>query len=124
MNRNLNANFIDRWARVSPAGFLLHVALLLILAGALITFFTSARGLITVSEDAVASSFAGEEGAVRALPFGLRLQDFKTICHEGTSAPADYVAEIEVTAVSGGPSPARSIRLSMNHVGDVDGYRL
>lgn len=109
-------SFIGRWARRSPAGFALHTALLLILIGACVTHFFGVQGEAVVSPARVTESFISDEGASLRFPFSLRLADAQIECHEGTTAPKDFVAELL--------TEEGSHRLSMNHVLELDGYRL
>lgn len=94
----------------------LHASFVLILCGALLTHLLSARGSIHLRTGQTVSTFVADDGRggtkVERLPFTLRLDTFRIVCHEGTDAPADYVSELTLT--SGGRSlPAR---VSMNRI--------
>ncbi len=114
-------NFIGRWAKRSPAGALLHVALLLILIGALMTCFSARQGSIVITTDKVSDSFMADDGgAVHQLPFGLRLGEAEVVYHDGSTAPKDFKVAAEVTSAG---HDMQTLSLSMNHVLDIEGYR-
>lgn len=111
---------VGRWVRRSPAGFLLHLALLLILAGAIVTSLCARRGEACVKRDVDTSVFISADGREERLPFTLRLDSTEVVCHEGTTAPADYKASMSVVS-NGGETVKRTV--SMNRVLEVRGYR-
>ncbi len=90
-----------------PAAMLLHVALLVILAGAAVTWLTSEQDQIELEP--------GKPNTT-ALPFTLELQRLETVTYPGTTAPRDWVSHL---LVDGKPAT-----VSMNKVLDVQGYRL
>ncbi len=94
----------------------LHASFVLILIGALLSHLLSVRGSIHLRTGETASTFTADDGrggtTTARLPFALRLDTFRVVCHEGTDAPADYVSHLTLT--DGGRSlPAR---VSMNRI--------
>lgn len=93
-----------------PATFMIHMAFVLILAGAGVTRLTAAYGSIHLSS----------ESPCRELPFVVELRDFEVICYPGTDSPADYVAHLAISHPAGS---ATDLNLSINHPGSHGGYR-
>ena len=96
--------------------YLLHLSLLLILAGALLTHLTSQRGRVHLRIGEETRTYLTEnkdgEWQKKPLPYALRLDTFQVICHEGTSAPADYASEL--TVIDEGKET--HARISMNNI--------
>ena len=75
---------------------LLHASLVLVLLGAFVSFLTSKRGDIAISEDGVpASMFELSDGTLEKLPFRLRLEHVDTLGSDGET-PSDYVVRVMV----------------------------
>lgn len=71
----------------------LHLSLVIILLGALLTSLTARRGIVHLREGVPVSNYLEEAGSgqrVRPLPFTLTLDRFQVTYHSGTNAPADY----------------------------------
>lgn len=98
----------------------LHVSLVVILLGALITFMIGKQGKLTLKEggDAV-TSFMLDEGAHEPLPFAMSLDHSEIEYYPGTSTPMDYAS---VVVVKHGVD-SLNYRLSMNNILDIEGYR-
>lgn len=77
-----------RAARQRPGVFLVHAALLLVLAGALVRGLSSERGLLQLKEGAWADSFEIGPRRHGFLPFRVRLDRFEV---EHWEAPAHYL---------------------------------
>ena len=72
---------------------LFHGSLLVILAGAMITFIGGKKGYMHLRPGMVVSSFQEKENGNRIdLPFTIRLDSFQVEYYPGTEAPADYVS--------------------------------
>ena len=102
------------WQRISVC--LLHVALLLILAGAATTYITSSDGQMHLRTGQHSNRYVTGDGKVQTLPFSLTLNKFDIIYYPGTQAPQDFVSHI--TLPSG-----RQATISMNHILKHEGYR-
>nr|MCR4859716.1 cytochrome c biogenesis protein ResB [Bacteroidales bacterium] len=100
-----NPVFIVLWAVTALTGMLyllrcgaarkvftfgLHLAFVLILAGALVTFLFGQSGSIHLREGEALSAFELDDGGSAALPFSIRLDEFAIDYHHGSMAPSDY----------------------------------
>lgn len=103
------------------AAFTLHVAFLVMLAGAAITFFTATKGHVHIRTDRPASDFTNTATGMRQpLPFTLVLDSFLVRCYPGTDAPLDYVSHLRLSYPDGGNATAV---VSMNNILGASGYR-
>ena len=74
---------------------LLHASFVMVLLGALVSFLTSKRGDLTISEDgAPASMFEMSDGRLERLPFRLQLTSIDTIYTHNSGQHSDYKAYI------------------------------
>lgn len=104
--------FKDRIWRRLPV-FLLHASFLVILSGALVTFFFGQKGYIHLVEGEYTTSFVESNSRqVKNLPFSLKLDSFRIKYYPGTQAPADYISYIEDYGT-----------ISMNRILQIQGYR-
>ncbi len=96
--------------------FLLHVAFLVILSGALITRLTGKTGQIHLRENHPPISSFVDDGTLREanFPFSLSLKSFEIEYYPGTTARADYASIVEVTDTRSGNRFEREI--SMNNI--------
>ncbi|MGN0233108.1 MAG: cytochrome c biogenesis protein CcsA [Bacteroidaceae bacterium] len=104
------------WKR-SMGVFFLHLALLVILSGALVTSVTSHRGTLHLRQGIPTNNYT-EGKMTRSLPFALRLDTFIIRHYPGTSAPQDYVSLITLHPEN------KQVQISMNRIGRMQGYRL
>lgn len=110
-----------RLYRNLPA-FLLHLAFMVILAGALLTSLTARHGIMHVRVGDTAKGFLAEGGGEYVpLPFEVRLDSFDIVYYPGTQAPADYVSRF---TVSGAAAESCRGRVSMNRIFSYRGIRL
>jgi len=102
----------------------LHASLVLILAGALVTHLTSAKGMLHLREGETSNSFlaqkASGDASIDQLPFRVRLDRFEVVYHEGTTTPADYVSTLTVS----GSNDSTHVQVSMNSIFASKGVRL
>lgn len=105
------------WKRLTV--FLLHLSLLVILAGAGITWFTAVKGKMQVPKGEAINVFTSADGKQHALPFWLTLQSFDIKICPGTPAPMDFVSHVTVN--DHGDDIAGTV--SMNNVFQYQGYR-
>lgn len=111
------------WHR--PAVMLLHVSLLVILAGALTTHLTSHRGMTHLRQgEATRTCWVQDErGAYtlnRELPFYLALRQFRVLYDPDGTTPSDYVSHVVIATADGEDSTT----ISMNNIGRTQGYRI
>lgn len=104
-------------------GFLLtHIALLVILAGAMVSHVIGEGGILHLREGECSDQLQIEtdRGTLRyALPFEVELVHFTLARYPGSASPSAYESELLVH-VDGQTIP---VRVSMNNVLDVKGYR-
>jgi cytochrome c-type biogenesis protein CcsB len=103
----------------SPMVFLLHVAFLVILSGAFLTFSTSVQGKIHLREGKPENTFVDKNKNTHQLPFDILLSKFEIDYYPGTQAPSDYVSRIQITR-NGEQTEGR---VSMNKIFSNNGYR-
>ena len=95
----------------------MHVAFLLILAGALVTHLTGESGSLYLRTGEDATSYEKDNGETGPLDFGMRLESFSIDYYTGTKRPKDYRSE--VTLLPEGEHRT----ISMNHILKKNGYR-
>ncbi len=107
--------------RLSTPALCLHLALLLILAGAFVTHCFSQTGTIHLRKDIKNQIFTDENRIPKQLPFQIELTSFEVIYYPGTDTPADYVSHFiiydttQIQPIGG--------KVSMNHIFTYQGYR-
>ena len=99
--------------------FLLHLSLLVILAGAGITWFTAIKGKMQAPQGTAVNAFTTTDGLQHTLPFMLTLRSFDIQTYPGTPAPMDFVSHVTVN------NQGKNVNgtVSMNKVFSYDGYR-
>ncbi len=100
-----------RWAVM-----LLHLSFVVILAGALTTHLFARRGIVRLRTNVPEMIFIDKDNRVEHLPFSLTLKEFRIINYPGTDAPLDYQSIVK--------SGNDEVVVYMNHIGNIDGYRL
>ena len=105
------------WKRVSV--FLLHLSLLVILAGAGITWFTAIKGKMQAPQGQAINVFTTTDGKQHTLPFMLTLRSFDIQTYPGSPAPMDFVSHVTVS--NQGSKVTGTV--SMNKVFSHKGYR-
>ena len=102
--------------------FLLHIAFLVILAGALVTRLTGKTGQIHLRDNHRISSFFDEWSHSKVVfPFSLSLKSFEIEYYSGTLSPANYVSIVALTDAATGEQAEHKI--SMNNILRYKGYR-
>lgn len=99
----------------------LHLSFVVILAGALTTWLTARRGMVSLRIGQPVMAYSDAEGQFYQLPFTLHLKEFQIVNYPGTDAPLDYQSVIRVEQKT---KATDEIVVSMNHIGNVSGYRL
>lgn len=108
------------WKRLPV--FLLHLSLVMILSGALISFLTSKKGYIHLRMNIPVTQFVEQETrSLTSLPFTLALDTFFINYYPGTDAPSDYVSRITCSVLE--TEESKQAEISMNQVLDFHGYR-
>lgn len=104
-----------------PATFFLHIAFVLILAGALITMLTGKSGIMELRRGLVTNQWASDQGMRQKLPFTLQLKEFKVEYYQGTHDPSDYISKVVLKDSRNDTETEYTI--SMNNILKYDGYR-
>lgn len=89
---------------------LVHISLLLILVGAIVTKFSSSQYQLQL--------FKGESS--HELPFDVRLDDCRVLKHAGSEAAKNYSSILTISEPTGQQS---QIEISVNHIGRYHHYR-
>ena len=95
--------------------FLLHLAFVLILAGALTTHLFGRQGRVKLRAGVPVTTFADAQDREHPLPFPLELELFRIEYWPGSDSAADYVSEIICDG--------QSVTVSMNRILRHRGYR-
>ncbi|MDR0667954.1 MAG: cytochrome c biogenesis protein CcsA [Prevotellaceae bacterium] len=102
--------------RNKPA-LLLHLALAVILCGALITFLFADRGHLRLRQGQTLHTYISDHDATeRPLPFAVRLVLFDIEYHPNTDEPADFISFLKIDG--------EIVRVSMNKIYRSKGFRL
>ncbi len=104
-----------------PATFFLHIAFVLILAGALISMLTGKSGIMELRRGLVTNQWASDQGMRQKLPFTLQLKEFKVEYYQGTHDPSDYISKVVLKDSRNETETEYTI--SMNNILKYDGYR-
>ena len=104
-----------------PATFFLHIAFVLILAGALITMLTGKSGIMELRRRLVTNQWTSDLGMRQKLPFTLQLKEFKVEYYQGTHDPSDYISKVVLKDSRNDTETEYTI--SMNNILKYDGYR-
>ena len=103
--------------RRQPCSVLLHVALVLILAGALVTHLWGVGGMIHLREGEPTAAFELDDESPATLPFSIRLEKFAIEYDPDSRTPSDYRSDITFLPED------RAVTISMNHIAKYHGYR-
>ena len=100
----------------------LHASLVMVLAGAAVSFCTSKRGEMTLLKDSVpASMFTTPDDRFEKLPFRLELSQIDTCYINGTETACDYKAHI---SISNRKNEKKRFTASLNKPIRANGYSL
>ena len=76
---------------------MLHLSFAVILGGGLLTYFTSTKGILHLSQGIPVRNFQSEDlSRTFPLPFNVMLDRFDIKCYPGTETPADYFSHLTV----------------------------
>lgn len=105
--------------------FLIHLSLVVILLGALVTHTTSRQGILHLRGDQPTNLYedmsSGDAGMIRRqLPFYVKLDRFSVSYHAGTDTPEDY--ETRFSIIDGHQTLHASV--AMNRIFSYRSYRL
>jgi len=107
-----------------PATMLMHVALSVILLGALVTHLWGEAGRLHVREYGPTQYVVLEDGTITKLPFLVHLDSFEIMYYRGTDIPQDYVSRLRFEdAAAHQAQAADTVTVSMNHIATRQHYR-
>lgn len=100
-----------------PLTLLIHIALAIIVAGAIVTHYYGIQGEVTLSEGKDATTdFVKKSGPGNSrFPFSVKLQSTDIDFYPGTTTPMDFSSHLII-----GDKP---VTVSMNKVAEIDGWR-
>ncbi len=100
-----------------PFTILLHIALVIILAGAIVTHFFGVQGTIRLEKEGIPTDRFDQTSGPGdgTLPFHLYLDDVEILYYPGTTTPMDFKSRLKVNG--------KIVDISMNNVGEVEGWR-
>lgn len=107
--------FIKRRVR-RPSVIALHLAFVIILAGALLTHLTARKGFVLLRQGETTHEYLTKDMVTHQLPFSITLKSFEITYHEGTKAPSDYISHVLIDG--------EQATISMNQIASHRGIRL
>lgn len=100
----------------NPFTLLIHIALAVILAGAIVTHYCGIQGELVLSEGHGTSTFTKKSGPGDGnFPFHVRLVSAEIEFYPGTTTPMDFRSHLEIAD--------REVTVSMNKVAETEGWR-
>lgn len=105
------------WERLSVLG--IHVSILLILLGGLLTFTTSQNGNVHLAVNEPVNTFMVGDNQVQ-MPFYINLKKFDVVYYPGTMSHADYVSYVEL---SDNGNILKEGKISMNNILKYNSFR-
>lgn len=96
--------------------FALHLSLLLMIVGGILTSTTSKHGTLYLFPSLTTDSFISENGKIERLPAPVTLLSFRTEYYPDLNAPKDYRSEVLIAS-------SDTMHISMNHIGRYKNYR-
>ena len=100
----------------------IHLALIVILSGALVTHFFGKEGILHIREGEKTAEVIlkrGEKQEAFTLPFEMELLDFKLVRYPGSQSPSSYESYLRIHI----DGQTRDEKIFMNNVLDLKGYR-
>lgn len=110
------AMFKGRLWRNVPA-IILHISFLCMIAGGFCTSFLSRRGTLHLYPSQTLDRFVTPSGKSERLPEAVTLLSFSPEYYPGMNFPKDFKSVLKTAS-------GDTIRISMNHIGHLDNYRL
>lgn len=100
-----------------PFTLLIHIALVIIVTGAIITHYLGIQGELTLHEgENAVTAFCKTSGPGDGkLPFGVVLESADIDFYPGTSTPMDFSSHLRIDG--------KPVTVSMNNVAKIDGWR-
>ena len=122
--------FSALWALLAAAGIfwflkqrvrrlsvvLLHLSLVVILLGALLTHLTAVRGVVPLRKGIPTNEYLTRDMYLHQLPFTICLENFEMQFYEGSDMPSDYISHVRIDD--------EPVTISMNNIASKKGIRL
>lgn len=99
---------------------MLHGGLMVIILGALITHIWGYEGTLHLREGETSDRIRVSHTDRRTIPFRVTLRSFHLLRYPGSHTPSSYESEVTIHDRRG----SREVRIFMNHIARVDGFRL
>lgn len=100
-----------------PFTLLIHIALAIIVAGAVVTHFCGIQGTVTLQEGVSSCQYRHVSGPGNGVfPFNIRLDSIQVVYYPGTTNPMDFKSMLSIDG--------KHITVSMNKIAVIDGWRL
>ena len=106
---------MGRLWRNGPA-FIMHIALLTMIAGGFCTSLFSRRGTLHLFPSQTADRFISSDGKMEKLPYAVTLLSFAPEYYPGMNFPKDFRSELKTAS-------GDTMHISMNHIGRLGDYR-
>ncbi|MDE5774118.1 MAG: cytochrome c biogenesis protein CcsA [Muribaculaceae bacterium] len=100
--------------------FMIHISLVCMIAGGIVTALTSYRGMLHLVPGVPADTFTDMDGRSRQLPATVTLLSFRQQMYPGMRMPNDFISEVMVD----GDERSDTLRISINKIGRIGAYRL
>ncbi len=104
----------------APITLILHIALVIIIAGACVTHWAGKHGSIQIAYNQAQERWLDTNDKVQSLPFALRLDSCSIEYYPATTAPKDYASFLTAIFADG---REQRCEVRMNHALSVEGYR-
>lgn len=105
--------------KVSRLVFFIHISLIVILLGAMVSYITSEKGYIHLKKGLQTNVFISKDDVKEIkLPFTVKLIDCDIKYYPGSSSPQDFVSNIIINE-----SQKAKFTISMNNIAQYKGYR-
>ncbi len=101
--------------------FLLHLAFLIILSGAFITWISGSTGYVHLREGKAISTYKDDSNKTKEFPFTVNLTGFAINYYPGTQTPQDFKSKIQIKSLQG--SILSEGAVSMNQIFTYKGFR-
>ena len=107
--------FLKQWVRRLSV-VLLHLSLVVILLGALLTHLTAVRGVVPLRKGIPTNEYLTRDMYLHQLPFTICLENFEMQFYEGSDMPSDYISHVRIDD--------EPVTISMNNIASKKGIRL
>ena len=107
--------FLKQWVRRLSV-VLLHLSLVVILLGALLTHLTAVRGVVPLRKGVLTNEYLTRDMYLHQLPFTICLENFEMQFYEGSDMPSDYISHVRIDD--------EPVTISMNNIASKKGIRL